>query len=167
MWELKDSLLGDADAIFGADPWVHAVDVGQNDFGVEVGRNMHRGHFHLKVVITHQVPKYHLGKLRQRLTDWLNENWGGEGQSNGWNVSIRLLDSHASNYNNKEERYAKNDEVPDETDEELLRLSDDRDLIEIITRGMKHVRILEGNQQTPQSIAQNGRDYNHRGHKRV
>jgi hypothetical protein len=168
MWDMNEALFNDDDSlaeVFGNDPYVHEVAVGENDFGVEVSSIQHRGHIHVLVTISHQIPRYNIGALSRRLKAWLDTNWGGE-ISKGWNVRCNLArGAERTNYNNKEQRYAKNDEI-DETDDEVVRLSDTRDLLEEKSNRAT-VRKLAGNTQRPEDILQNGRTYNNRRSRRT
>jgi hypothetical protein len=164
MWDLNELLFNDQENlsyVFGGDPYVNEVHVGENDFGVEVGSKQHRGHIHVLVTITHQIPRYSTGKLHARLKNWFDSQWSGDDKSKGWNIRVGLAGGgERSNYNNKEQRYAMNDAI-DEDDEEVQRLSDPRDLLEETTN-RSTVRKLEGNLQRPDDILQNGREYNRR-----
>jgi hypothetical protein len=123
--ELKNLILEDpdsADFIFGKAPEVDTVE--SKAFGVEIGKKQKRGHFNWVVEIKHSVPKYSVYKLAARLKQFLDLNYTA---SKGWNVHATLQDKRLTNYANKEDRWAKNDSI--EETEELLRLSDPRQLI--------------------------------------
>lgn len=143
----RDTLLGDpytADRVFGMSPWVSKVIF--KSFGVEMGNVQHRAHAHMVVEIYHSIPKYNIGKLRGRLLDWLNTTYGKDnGGSTGWNVWIKLAPRYQENYANKEERWARNDDIEDINHSEKQRLEDERNM-EIITRKMKDIRVLQGNE---------------------
>ena len=85
---IKDRLMTDMDAaneIWGREPFVE--EVRGLAFAAERGHKYHRAHFNLSVELWHSVPNYSLNKLRLRIQDWLNENYG---IAKNWNVFIRL-----------------------------------------------------------------------------
>lgn len=142
----KNQILGDeevASEIFGDHPWVQSVSV--KSFGVELGSVQHRAHAHIVIHIKHRVPTYSLNKLRERMRTWLNKNCLEHGIK-GWHLYTKLIPAYQINYANKEDRWDANDSVEGTADEdEKARLEDDRDLLEL-TKGMKTLRVLEGNE---------------------
>jgi hypothetical protein len=125
-----------SDEVWGREPFVDEVVL--KVFSPEIGKKQKRGHFNLVVEIYHQIDAYSLSKLRQRVIEFLDENYN---QSNGWNVWVTLSKQYDVNYGNKEERWAKNDDV-DHNDPEYLRLADDRDIYEL-TDKMNTIRLMD------------------------
>jgi hypothetical protein len=152
---VQDDLLGNQEAVeevFGADPWVDEIKA--TSFAVEIGHTRNRGHFNLDVEIWHKVPKYSVGKLNDRMKAFLNDKYPLPKGS--WNVWTTLRKGgERINYSNKEVRWDENDKT--EYDAELERLSDERDMNEVINEVGDMIRALDlaGSNKRIQELKQN------------
>jgi hypothetical protein len=143
--KLRHDLLGDADAlskVFGDSKLIKRIEAGH--FGGEVGGKFHRYHMNLHVSILHHVPRYSIIKLAKRLAEWLNEN-DDILNAKSWYVHAANDAGKRKNYNNKEARWKKNDQVernPDFVDE-IDRLSHDLSQMTITQQNGKTKRVLQ------------------------
>jgi hypothetical protein len=125
---------GEVDKVFGRSPLVDEVIL--HGINAEVGKPL-RAHINIGVTILHQVPKYSIKKLRERLKAWLDLNVPLERGT--WNVHQRLRPMYHDNYNNKDVRWANNDQVQQDYDED-----DEMQRLQIEDKTMKEVENLAG-----------------------
>ncbi len=128
--------------IFGNKDKIKKIQV--NSISPEIGSVQKRVHINLNVTLQHVVPRYSVTKLAKRLKEFLDYN---DTPSKGWHVHARLGDRRGENYDTKVDRWANNDRVDKNTDEEIKRLSTDNSKIVETTKKVKgitkQIRVLQ------------------------
>jgi hypothetical protein len=122
--------------LFGDEFLVPSVEI--SSFEADIGDKFHKAHVHFVVTLKHKLQKYSVKKLKDRVKNWLNQQYT---RSKGWYVYTVLMDFRRANYANKHGRDAANQEVDEmaEYQDEIERLSDDRQLFYVEDEdGVKH-----------------------------